>query len=342
MNTTSDGIALLDDHHTLLQINQSLCTMLGCYNNGHIGQSIEEKEVFNVLELSSDLKEKILNDEMEIYQDQVKMTGDGGIPAERTISPVFGPDDEVDGWLLVFRDLTKEIQLAEFREDLTRMLVHDLRSPVVSIQGGLDMIEVLIQDGKKKELLEMVDISRKGSVQVLGMINELLHLNRLESGNLMLQLDPVDIKSIFEEETIFLRSAIQFAKIEIKEEFERDLPFIQADTALMKRVIHNLIDNAIKFTPDEGVVTLWAKSDPEDEEKVLLGVKDNGHGIPEELLPEVFIKHFTIGGKSARRRGTGLGLYFSKLAVNAHGGEIWAESEVGKGTNILIRIPVNQ
>ena len=193
------------------------------------------------------------------------------------------------------------------------------------------MIEVLIEDGEKKELLEMLDISRKGSIQVLGMINELLHLNRLESGKMVLQLDPVDIKSIFEEETIFLRPAIQHAKIEIKRAFERDLPYVQADTTLLKRVIHNLIDNAIKFTPDKGTLTLWAKPDPENEEKVLLGVQDNGPGIPEDLLPDVFNKHFTLDSKSARRRGTGLGLHFSKLAITAHGGEIWVESVLMRG-----------
>ncbi|MFN2144749.1 MAG: sensor histidine kinase, partial [Anaerolineales bacterium] len=295
-----------------------------------------------VLDLTIDLKEEILDNDMEFYQDEVTLVESGDLPAERTITPVLGPDDEIDGWLLVFRDLTKEHQLAEFREDLTRMLVHDLRSPVVSIQGGLDMIEVLIEDGDKNELMEMVNISRKGSVQVLGMINELLHLNRLESGKMILQVDPVDVRSVFEEETIFLRPSIQHAGITIEEDFERGLPYIEADTDLLKRVIHNLIDNAIKFTPDEGKVTLWAKSDPEDEEMILMGVHDNGPGIPAELLPDIFSKHFTIEGKSARRRGTGLGLHFSKLAVNAHGGEIWAETEVGKGTNFIIRMPIKQ
>lgn len=342
LNTTSDGIALMSDDHILLQINQSLCTMLGCYRDDHIGQSIAENEQFEMLILPSELKIAILDTSLEFYQDEVKLVHRGDIPAERTISPVFGPDRGIEGWLLVFRDLTKDRQLSEFREDLTRMLVHDLRSPVVSIQGGLDMIEVLIEDGKKDELLEMVDIARKGSTQVLGMINELLHLNRLESGKMILQVDPVDLRSLFEEETIFLRPAIQHAGIIIEEDFERELPFIQADTALVKRVIHNLIDNAIKFTPDEGRVRLWAKSDPEDEEMVLFGVQDNGPGIPEELMAELFSKHFTIEGKNARRRGTGLGLHFSKLAVNAHGGEIWADSEVGKGTNLTIRMPVNQ
>ncbi len=342
LNTTSDGIALVDDEHILLQINQSLCSMLGCYRDNHIGQSLSRNDRFKMLNLSNELKEQILDNDLEFYQDRVTLVQNGDIPAERSISPVYGPDEQIDGWLLVFRDLTKEHQLTEFREDLTRMLVHDLRSPVVSIQGGLDMIEVLIEDGAKEELLEMVNISRKGSVQVLGMINELLHLNRLESGKMILQVDPVDLKSLFEEETIFLRPAFQHAGIMIEEIFERGLPFIQADTALLKRVIHNLIDNAIKFTPDEGTITLWAKSDPDDEETILLGVHDNGPGIPEDLIPALFSKHFTIEGKSARRRGTGLGLHFSKLAINAHGGEIWAETEVGKGTNFIIRMPVRQ
>jgi PAS domain S-box-containing protein len=342
LNTTSEGIALVDDENILLEINHSLCSMLTCYENGIVGKSVFDDTLLTNLQLSDEIKGEILENERETYQDNVTFRGAVDLPTERTISPVKGQKGEINGWLLVFRDLTEEHQLTEFREDLTRMLVHDLRSPVVSIQGGLDMIEIMINDGDKSELMEMLNISRKGSEQVLGMINELLHLNRLESGKMVLQPVPVDMKSIFQEEIIFLRPSIQQAQITIEQDFERDLPIIQADAGLLKRVVHNLLDNAIKFTPDKGVIRLWAKTDPDNPHKVLLGVQDNGSGIPEDQLPNLFTKYFSVDGKNARRRGTGLGLHFSRLAITAHRGEIWAESEIEKGTNILIRLLINQ
>jgi signal transduction histidine kinase len=315
--------------------------MLACYKSGMVGKSVLDDSLLTHLQISEKIKHEIISNELETYQDNVTLKGDVDLPTERTISPVRGRDGEINGWLLVFRDLTEEHQLSEFREDLTRMLVHDLRSPVVSIQGGLDMIEIMINDGDKSELMEMLNISRKGSEQVLGMINELLHLNRLESGKMVLQPVPVDPKSIFQEEIIFLRPSIQQAQITIEQDYDRDLPIIQADSGLLKRVIHNLLDNAIKFTPDKGVIRLWAKNDPDNPDMVLLGVQDNGPGIPADQLPNMFTKYFSVDGNKSRRRGTGLGLHFSRLAITAHKGEIWAESEIGKGTNVIIRLLIN-
>ncbi|MBN2043423.1 MAG: GAF domain-containing protein [Anaerolineales bacterium] len=340
LNTTSEGIALVNDSQILLEINQALCGMLGCYQKEILGKSVMDEEITGKLQIDPDIKARILANELETYQDKVTLTGPIHIPAERTITPVRVSEDHIDGWLLVFRDLTKEQQLNEFREDLTRMLVHDLRSPVVSIQGGLDMIEVMIDDGSKADLMEMVNISRKGSVQILEMINEILHLNRLETGKMVLQLEPVDLKTIFTQEITFLHPIIQQTGIKVEEYFERSLPIIQADSGLIKRVVHNLIDNAIKFTPDNGTLTLVVKTDPADDGQIILGVQDTGPGIPPDQLSNLFTKHFTTNGQKSRRRGTGLGLYFSKLAVAAHGGEIWAESGLGQGTNLLIRLPI--
>jgi signal transduction histidine kinase len=106
----------------------------------------------------------------------------------------------------------------------------------------------------------------------------------------------------------------------------------------MERVLHNLVDNAIKFTPDYGAVQLWAKADPERGDALLLGVADTGPGIPPEEQPRLFEK-FQRTSITGRRVGTGLGLPFCKLAVEAHGGQIWIESEEGQGSTFIMRLP---
>jgi len=343
LNTTSEGIALLSPDMRLQEINRALLKMLESFERDLVGRNVESSDdpVLAQLKIAPSIREKTLtlSDNRVVYQDEVTLSGEKTIPAERTISAVRDETGMVTGWLLVFRDLTEEHQLAEFREDLTHMLVHDLRSPVVSIQGGLDMIEVMLDDADKSELMEMLDISRKGSVQMLGMINELLNLNRLETGNMVLQRTPIDIPALVKEEAVSLHTLTQQAKITLREDFSREMPILQGDTGLLRRVFHNLMDNAVKFTPDSGTVTVWGKPDPEDPGMVLLGVMDNGPGIPPDKLGQMFTKYYTSEQNGSRRRGSGLGLYFCKLAVEAHKGEIWAESETGQGCNMVIRIP---
>jgi len=343
LNTTSEGIALLSPDMRLQEINRALLKMLESFERDLVGRNVESSDdpVLAQLKIAPSIREKTLtlSDNRVVYQDEVTLRGEKTIPAERTISAVRDETGMVTGWLLVFRDLTEEHQLAEFREDLTHMLVHDLRSPVVSIQGGLDMIEVMLDDADKSELMEMLDISRKGSVQMLGMINELLNLNRLETGNMVLQRTPIDIPALVKEEAVSLHTLTQQAKITLREDFSREMPILQGDTGLLRRVFHNLMDNAVKFTPDSGTVTVWGKPDPEDPGMVLLGVMDNGPGIPPDKLGQMFTKYYTSEQNGSRRRGSGLGLYFCKLAVEAHKGEIWAESETGQGCNMVIRIP---
>ena len=343
LNTTSEGIALLSPTQTLLEINRALCNMLDTFPAELVGQAVENSKNSTLaqLQIEPSIREKTLtlSESRVVYEDEVTLIGKKAIPAKRTISAVRDDKGVVSGWLLVFRDLTEEHQLAEFREDLTNMLVHDLRSPVVSIQGGLDMVEVLMDDGKKPDILEMVNISRKGTTQILGMINELLDLNRLESGGISLALEPIDIAAVFREESIVLHSVIQQADITLKENFSREFPIVQGDSGLLRRVFHNLLDNAVKFAPDEGTVEIWGKPDPDNPGKVLMGVKDNGPGIPEDKVGQLFEKYYTGDQAGSRRKGTGLGLHFCKLAVEAHQGEIWAESKPGEGCNIIIRVP---
>jgi len=117
------------------------------------------------------------------------------------------------------------------------------------------------------------------------------------------------------------------------------LPSLYVDPEFIDRVLHNLVDNAIKFTPDNGRVRLWVKRDPENPKALLIGVTDSGPGIPSGELQRVFEK-FQQTSVSGRRVGTGLSLPFCKLAVEAHGGQIWVESEVGKGSTFIVRLPV--
>ena len=147
------------------------------------------------------------------------------------------------------------------------------------------------------------------------------------------------VEALLHETAERLAPAAELAHIELKVEVAADLPVMNIDHELMGRVLTNLLDNALKFTPDHGHVRLWAKSDPAIH-TVQMGVTDSGPGLPPEAQAKLFKKFQPVATVEGRRRGTGLGLAFCKLVVEAHGGRIWAESDAHTGTTFIIDLPL--
>lgn len=342
LDTTSEGVVLLDSSLKILEVNRATCEMLETTPSALIGKSVKEEDTtpHKALVVTKEVRQAIVQQEMASHQEELLLTGKKEIPVMRTTTPVRDETGKINGWLLVYRDLTEEHQLAMFRADLTRMLVHDLRSPIVTIQGGLDMVDILLTDGELETIPEMVSISRKSSQKMLGMINELLNINQLETGVLELQLGQVDLAELCREQALQFYSLLLNTNLQLDLDLEPDLPWITADQTLLKRILHNLLDNAVKFTPDGGKLILSAKISPDDPQKVRMVVCDNGPGIPKRVQKQLFKKHTTYHHPKSRRRGSGLGLYFCKLAVTAHGGDIRVQSEEGKGSCFTIELPV--
>jgi PAS domain S-box-containing protein len=345
LGTTHEGILLLDQDLTVVEANRSLADIVGQSLSNILEQQLADDEFSQSLGFQegevSKILEQMKNAEIDIHRTKVAINQDHEKVYERVITPVLREKETISGWLLVFRDLTEEHRLSQLREDLTHMLVHDLRSPMVTIQGGLDMIEILIKgEESKEEVLEMLDISRRGGEQMMGMINELLSIHKFESGQLTLNLDPVSLPLLFEEVERSFYSVLKHVNITVSSKFVPGLPIMIIDRELIRRVLHNLIDNAIKFTADGGNIEAWCKPDPENDNLILFGIKDSGIGFSQEVQEQLFQKYFSFGDKKSRRKGTGIGLYFCKLAVQAHGGDIWVESKPGKGSNFIFQIPI--
>jgi signal transduction histidine kinase len=218
------------------------------------------------------------------------------------------------------------------------MLVHDLRSPLTVLQGSLDMMEKAIGEKRFDDVLLLEQMARRGSDRMLSMVNELLDISKLESGELVLNPKAVKPELLLREIATRLTPLAKDANIALDFKIEDGLSDLYIDPNLIERVLHNLVDNAIKFTPDQGTIQLWSRADPEDDGMLLIGVTDTGPGIPKEEQPRLFEK-FQQTSATGRRVGTGLGLPFCKLSVEAHGGEIWVESETGKGSTFVMQLP---
>ncbi len=226
------------------------------------------------------------------------------------------------------------IELEALRDSLIHMIVHDLRTPLTSIIGGLETVE---QAEYERETCEYVlPMALTSSHELLEMVNTLLDINKMESGALELDLADVDFLTIAGEALERVRGLLG----EYGHELRTDLPVegtIRADANLLRRVVVNLLGNAIKFTQSGGRITLSAHT---DDRGLTFAIEDNGPGVRPEDRERIFEKFGQAQTRAeGRKQSTGLGLTFCKMVVEAHGGRIWLESEVGKGSTFYVFIP---
>ena len=229
----------------------------------------------------------------------------------------------------------QEIKRAEsMRDNLTAMLVHDLRTPLTGLLAPLQMLESEMLGPLDESQREVVHISNRSGHRLLGMVNALLDVSKMEAGEFVIHRQTVEIEPL-------LKRVIQIAQpmqdgdsATISASWTQKT--VEADPDLLERVLINLVGNALKFTPAHGEIAL--KERPAGS-KTRFCVSDNGPGIAPEFQDKIFDK---FGQVENRQQGakfsTGLGLTFCKLAVEAHGGEIGVESEVGKGSEFWLEI----
>lgn len=231
----------------------------------------------------------------------------------------------------------KQLQaLEELRDDLTRMIVHDLRTPLTSIVGGLQSLPEIGDLNPQQQ--EILDISLDGGFTLLGMVNDLLNISKMESGALQLDFGEMEAAQIIDQAWQQVRSLATMKEHTMITEVAEGLPAFTADRGLSLRVLVNLLGNAIKFTPPGGEVTVAAKN--YDKNSILFAVSDTGPGIPEEYSEVIFEKFGQLENGRAGKHSTGLGLTFCKMAVEAHGGRMWLESEPGCGAQFNFTLPV--
>jgi NtrC-family two-component system sensor histidine kinase KinB len=306
-----------------LDQNRSLLSLMG-----YTDQSLEAET------------ESILAREESEFRKVIKVFGLVERHLERTLTPVRGREGDITGWLLVFRDMTEEMELARLREDMTHMLVHDLRTPLTALKGSMWLMKQGLAKVENDHLHEMMSMAERSVDRMVEMVNSLLDIAKLEIGQMPLHLEAVFLPSLFEEVVARIKPLAEEAQIATEISTEADLPAIQIDLDHFRRVLTNLLDNAIKFTPDHGSARLWARLETQNEHRnVLIGVTDTGPGIPKAAQANLFQKFQQVVSIEGRRKGTGLGLAYCKLVVDAHGGEIWVESQEGEGTTFMIRLP---
>jgi len=229
-------------------------------------------------------------------------------------------------------------ELEKQRDDLTHMIVHDLRTPLASVIAGMQTMEMVGDLNEDQQ--EMAGIAISGGETLLGMINDLLDVEKLESGSMQLEYSTLNASELIAGAAGQVTSLCEGKKLTLLREIAPDLPPFQGDGSKLLRVLVNLLGNAIKFTPSGGTLTAAAKLG-EDEDSLVFSVSDTGEGIPPEAFERIFEKFGQVESRQGgRMMSTGLGLTFCKLAIEAHGGHIGVESVPGEGSTFSFMIPL--
>jgi NtrC-family two-component system sensor histidine kinase KinB len=317
-----------------------VATLLGCPDN-------DAEQVFDLLDATSDQVTK------RIYE----LPGPPSRHIEQATTPVIDKDGTVVGRLIVFRDVSEERRLALMRQDLTDMIIHDLRSPLTAVIGGVQVANDLLESSADTSVIHhALDMANQSCNHLMSLVDSLLDISRLEAGQMPLEPHPILLPQLTLSVIQQMRPIAERESVTLELLATPTTPPVYADYELVNRVLVNLVDNALKHSPRNTAVIIEIApeflneaqhlTDPAGGEAtpsaysamVRCTVSDAGPGIPNEFRLRVFERFAQLDG---RRRGKGLGLAFCRLAVQAHGGRIWVEDNAdGKGSAFSFTLPV--
>jgi signal transduction histidine kinase len=241
------------------------------------------------------------------------------------------------GIVVLLRDVTREREVDRMKSDFISVVSHELRTPLAAMKGAVENILDGITgklNGTQKDCLLLTNrnIDRLGR-----MISDLLDISRIEAGRILINKSPVDIPELLHDVMRFFQDIARDKKLNLSVAFDADLPKVEADQDKITQVVTNLVGNAAKFTPGGGTITVRARTEGVC---IQVDVVDSGMGIPHQDLEKVFDKFYQVKGSQHMAKGTGLGLPISKGIIEKHGGKIWAESELGKGSTFSFTLPL--
>jgi two-component system sensor histidine kinase NblS len=259
------------------------------------------------------------------------------------IAPII-LNQELLGSVIIMHDITKQTELEKMKNEFISNVSHELRTPITSIKSYVD---TLFNHGEKlepdiyREFLQTIDNEAE---RLISLVNDVLDLSRIEEGNLELEMHPLSLKQAADAALRAINLLAKDKQIVVTIKASGVIPMVMMNEESMERVIINLLTNAIKYTPIGGKIEVKIEQVPsaEGEGEVAISVSDNGIGIPEDALPQIFDRFYRVERKVHTIKGTGLGLTIAKRIVEKHNGRITVESALGQGSTFTVYLPVVQ
>ncbi|MEO8289155.1 MAG: ATP-binding protein [Chloroflexota bacterium] len=331
-----DGIILTDTQGRIEGMNPAAAMLFDTTPEEATGRTLIQ--LTHDHELHSSLR-TVLSTPMDWHRLEMEV-GKNSISA--LVTGVPSPNRGGPNGLVVLQNVTELRRLERVRRDFVANIGHEIRTPLTSIKLLVETLSTAIDEDPEaaKNFLSRIDVELDGLTQL---VRELLELSRIESGRVQLNRRAVPVADLLERATARLRAQAERAGLTLTVNVAPGLPSADADPERIEQVLVNLLHNAIKFTEPGGQITLGADRDPSS---VVICVADTGVGVPTEDLPRIFERFYKVDksrtGSRDRDGGTGLGLAIAKHLVQAHGGQIWAESNPGEGTTFYFSIPLSE
>lgn len=330
VNNFADGLIVLDPQGSISLVNPEAERMFDIKE-----EEIQGKKIFNL-----DIKPllpaiKLISSDHLIKQTERKEFN----PTEdKTLEVTTAPLKNI-GWLAIFHDITREKMVQKLKTEFVSISAHQLRTPLSAIKWTLKMLLEEDLGEITSDQREMIKKTYKSNERMISLINDLLNVTRIEEG-----------RYVYKPELVHLEDLVKKVKKEYQGEIKRKdlkfnfnhpskkLPKVKVDAEKIKLAISNFVDNAVRYTPRGGEVTINLER---KEEEIEFSITDTGIGIPQDQQKRVFSKFFR-GANAVRMEteGTGLGLFITKNIIEAHGGEVWFKSEKGEGSTFYFTLPI--
>lgn len=333
------GLIMVQRNGRVMQINASARTMLGINQQDRLSGDyhgiIQNESVRTLLQNALDDSEEF-SKEVTLPDLESEEEGAERIYQVQTAN-VRGEDQSSIGVVAIFNDITEIRSIERMKTAFVSTVSHELRTPLTSIKG---FISTLLQDTEgfydAETIHEFYTIIDRECDRLTRLINDLLNVSRIEAGR-ALDLNPVPVHIADVVEKVVAAQKSYTSKHEFSIKMDADIPTIVADMDKVDQILTNLINNAVKYSPNGGIITISGRK---ADGVVQVTVADQGIGISKEHLSKVFDRFHRIDNRDTRKvGGTGIGLYLVKHLVEAHGGKIWVESEVGKGSQFIFELP---
>ena len=334
VRSIKDGIIICDSKMRITSINSIAGHIFGVSESDVINKPL--LEVTRQETLFEYLQETIKGETPSIDEDVITVAVDGHEKHYRfAILPIKGESSEFYGIVIFLQDITRLKELDRMKSEFVMMASHELRTPLTSIEMGVKLVleESVGEINEKQRRLLQAAQEELDRLKVL--VNDLLELSRIEQGNIEMDFDDVEIQTLCTRAFNIVQPQAQDKEISFSLDLEKPDVKVRADMSKVIWVITNLLGNAVRYTERGG----WIKLKPHvSGDWAYISVMDNGTGIPLEYQSKIFDKFVQLKGEEAR--GSGLGLTIAREIVRAHGGTIWVESEVNKGSTFTFTLPV--
>jgi PAS domain S-box-containing protein len=337
-NSVGDGIYGVDRDGRITFINPAGANVLGHSGDQLLGRPAYE--TFHGMGQDGASRHSYIADAINhgltaSAQEDTYIRADGSaIPVEVTATPLVG-DQEIEGAVVVFRDITQRREVDRMKNEFISVVSHELRTPLTAIRGSLGLLASGAMGPLTPATARMTKIAVESCERLTRLINDILDIERIESGALPMVFAEHDARELIEASVAQVQGAATTANVRVV--VGDAVGRVRADADRIVQTITNLLGNAIKFSPPGGTVHVSASLQSRE---VLFRVSDEGRGIPPDKLKTIFRRFEQVDSSDARQKGgTGLGLAISGGIVERHGGRIWAESQPGQGATLLFTLP---